>query len=471
MPSGLLSEAGVPWAWDGGDAVWYAGHGHALAEAAEEAARLVAAAWGSRRSWLLWNGATAGVLAMVTASVPEGGRLLMPRCVHRSAVDALVLAGAEPVFLPPRWLEGWGIPLPPGPQDVAQAREASDGTPGPDAVLLTSPTYEGICADLAGIARTVHPLPLLVDEAHGAHLAFWPEPGPPSGIRSGAQLVVHGAHKTLPVLTQAGLLHWTGAVEWPDAERVERLLSSLQSTSPQPALLASLDAARAEMEARGRQSVARTVDLARRARALIEGCGPYRCLRPEDLPPGCYLDETRLVVDVSALGLPGWAAASALAERHGVWAEMAGFAHLVFILTGADDEQSVSDLVSGLAALARQGAGAGPDGVGVPGAARGRAAGRAPQPPPPGPMVMRPRAAALARARRLPWRHAVGEVAAATVAVYPPGTPLVIPGEMITDEAAGWACELKALGAALRGCDEGGDEVWVVDARAHPDGA
>lgn len=491
VPSGLLPATGVPWAWDGGDAVWHPGRGHDLAEAAEEAGRLAAQVWGSERTWFLWNGATAGVLAMVLASVPASGRLLLPRCVHRSVIDALVLADAEPVFLPPRWLGGWDIVLPPTAEDVlsavgARADEASSagGVAGGgacaghaaawssrppaslDAALVTSPTYEGICTDLAAIAAAIRPAPLLVDEAHGAHLAFYPPPAPPAGLKSGAQLVVHGAHKTLPVLTQAGLLHWTGAVDFPDADRVGRLLAALQSTSPQPALLVSLDAARWEMERHGSQRIGRAVELARRARAAIEASGPYRCLKPRDLPPPFTLDETRLSVDVTGLGMSGWEAARALVERYGVWPEMAGFGHLLFILSGADDESSVQALVSALAGLAREVV----PGASGNGATSGSPAAKAAQDrsvrkmPPPGPLVMRPRQAALGPVRRLPWARAVGHVVAATVTPYPPGTPLSIPGEMITDEIAAYALELGARGATLRGCPGSGREVWVVDA-------
>ncbi|WP_324668565.1 aminotransferase class I/II-fold pyridoxal phosphate-dependent enzyme [Geochorda subterranea] len=455
VPAGWMARTGVPWAWDGGDAVRDPAHGDDLLEAASEAARLAARAWGSERSWLLWNGATAGVLAMVLASVPPGGRLLMPRWVHRSVIDALVLADAMPVFLPCRWLEGWGMTLPPTPQDVAAARAA-----GPDAVLVTSPTYEGVVADVPGIAAASRPSPLLVDEAHGAHLAFYPAPAPPTGVRCGAHLVVHGAHKTLPVLTQAALLHWTGPHGEPDADRVDRVLAWVQSTSPQPALLASLDAARLEMERHGPSRVARAVELARRARAAIEASGPYRCLAPTDLPASYVLDETRLTVDVTGLGLPGWEVAAALRRRHGVWPEMAGGSYVVFIVTGADDEASVGSLASALGALAREVAG----GDGRRARCDGSTGRWGDAMPPAGPLVMRPRRAALGAARRVLWEQAVGHVSAATVTPYPPGTPLAIPGEMITDEVASFALRLVASGAQLRGSPGQGREAWVVDA-------
>ena len=450
VPEVWPAGAGVPWAWDGGDAVWDPQHGDDLQEASEQAARLAARLWGSERAWLLWNGATAGVQAMILAGVPAGGRLLMPRLVHRSAIDALVLADAVPVFVAPRWLPGWGLPLPPAPQDLPRE-------PSVDAVLVTSPTYEGICTDLAAVAQVVGPLPLLVDEAHGAHLAFYPPPAPPTGIGSGAHLVVHGVHKTLPALTQAALLHRTRAPGGPDADRVDRLLAALQSTSPQPALLASLDAARVEMERHGPERVGRAVELGRQARAAIESAGPYRCLAPGDLPAPFRLDETRVTVDVSALGLSGWEAARRLRRQHGVWPEMAGERHLVFILTGADDEGSVGALASALAALDREAR------AGGRAAAGGRRAAE-PAVPPAGPLVMRPRQAALGPARRVRWEEAAGQVSAATVTPYPPGTPLSIPGEMITQEVASFALEMSSRGALLRGCPGSGREVWVVDA-------
>lgn len=444
----------MAWAWDGGDTVWAPQYGHDLSEAAQAAADLAARVWGSRRCWFLWNGATAGVLAMVLASVRPGGRLVLPRSVHRSVLDALVFADAEPVFLPSRWLGGWELPLPPAAADVPA---------GPfDGALVTSPTYEGICPDLFALAQAAGPAPLLVDEAHGTHLAFYPAPAPPTALRSGAHLVVHGAHKTLPVLTQAAMLHWMGTASEPDAERVARFVAMVQSTSPQPALLCSLDAARVEMEAHGAERVGRAVELARAARRALEKSGPYRCLLPADLPAPFVMDETRLVVSTRSLGLAGWQAKRLLEERWNVWPEMAGMWHLVFIFTGADDAQSVQALALALAELARDAA-AGV--VGHDGAAGLGAGVQAGAMPAPGPRVMRPRQAALGRARKVPWEQAAGAVSAATVTPYPPGTPLLIPGEMITSEAAEYARTVLALGASIRGCPDHGRNVWVMDER------
>ncbi|WP_324716896.1 hypothetical protein U7230_01000 [Carboxydochorda subterranea] len=444
--AGVLPGGGFPWAWDGGDAVWAPDRGHDLRAVAEVASGLVARLWGARHSWLLWNGATAGVVASILACSGPRGRIGVSRLAHRSVWDAIVLADLDPVVIGGRWLEGWDIPLPP---DVRDLRAATDAPL--DALVVVSPTYHGICAPLQDLAGFMHPSPLIVDEAHGAHLAFYPDPSPPHGIGAGAHLVVHGAHKTLPALTQAAFLHWTGAAAEPGIDEVTRWLEMVQSTSPQPALLASLDAARLEMQRHGQRRVARAVELARGTRRALQQARGVRVLAPEELPAGFTLDETRLVVDVAGLGLSGWQAASELVGAWGVWPEMAGARHIVFLFTGADDAGSVDRLVGALTALAAR----------SPSGATGRLPALA-RLPAPGRRVMRPAEAARHRARRLPWPQASGHVSAGVVAPYPPGIPLITPGEEITEEAVAYALDVRHAGGVLRGSPAEGREVWVA---------
>ncbi len=503
----VLPAAGLLWSWDGGDAVWSPAHGHRLAELIEEAGRLAARVWGAERTWFLWNGATAGVLAMVAATVGPGGELVLPREVHRSAIDALVLSGGRPVFVPPRWLEGWELPLPPLARDVAAAladRKGSRARWGP-AVLAVNPTYYGVCPDLAEMVRVARPRPVLVDEAHGAHLPFYPGRALPHGLASGARLVVHSAHKTLAALTQAALLH-LGKTEHADPaepaeSRVGMFLGMLQSTSPQPALLVSLDALRGQLQRNGERAVAAAVEAARQARAGIVAAGPFRCLAPADLPGPWALDETRLVVDVTGAGLTGLQAFRFLVEEANVWPEMADFRRVVFIFTAADADVGAARAdtfaaggeaaafaeadaaTAGLAGDAEAAVASSPVGrlvsafaalweaarEGRLGAAR---PGRMMLPqrlPPPGPQVLTPREAVMGRVRRVPWSEACGEVSADLVTPYPPGTPLLVPGERIGAEVVEWARQALACGWELRGTGGSAESgVYVVDAPAQP---
>lgn len=460
--AGGMPRDGFPWAWDGGDAVWDPAADHDLSGVARAAAVQAARVWGSAATWFLWNGATAGVLAAVLAVARPGMRLLLPRLhAHRSLIDAMVLAGAEPAFVASGWLEGWDLPLPPAPDRFASALR--QGGPVAGAVAV-SPTYQGICAPLERLASTVHPQPLIVDEAHGAHLAFYPRPAPPSGLSSGAHLVVHGSHKTLPVLTQAAMLHWTGAAPaGPGMARVERFLEMVQSTSPQPALLASLDAARVELERFGHRRVARAVELARDARRAIASHTPLRCLSPEDLPDPYVLDETRLVVDVGPLEVAAGAAQRWLIEARGVWPEMASGHHLVFVLTGADDSGTVARLVDSLRDLGREVRAGALDSAAPSGLARrGETGWCAARWPTPGEQVLGVREAAMGETVMVPWEAAAGAVSASVVAPYPPGVALLVPGEKITGEVVECVRELLAQGGSLRGCPDGGRQVWVV---------
>ena len=470
-----LAAPGFFWAWDGGDAVWAPEQGHRLNALVDDAAGRSAALWGASRSWLLWNGATAGVLAMVLAATGPGQVLVLPRDVHRSALAALVLSGARPVFVPSPVMADWDLPLPPTSREVEAAlRAAGVATASParsPAVLTVSPTYYGVIPDLPALVRVASPGPLLVDEAHGSHLAF--ADGLPCGLGSGACLVVHGTHKTLCAPTQTGLLHMgrppgQGGLQWPGPERVAACLAMVQSTSPHPLLLAALDELEGVLRREGRPRVQAAADAARLARERIEAVGPFRCLKPQDLPPPWRLDETRLVVDVAACGLTGFDAYRFLVERHNVWPEMADGRRVVFIFTGADEPSSAERLGEAFEALYRERAGR-PG----PAAREGWAPGRAPLPhveprgpaglPPAGELVLTPREAVLGPSRWVRWEQAAGEVAADAVTPYPPGTPVVVPGERIGGEVARWALAAAAAGAELRGwmgdCSEG---LWVV---------
>ena len=449
------AEAGRFWAWDGGDAVWAPGYHHRIGRLVDELAARCARTWGADRSWLLWNGATAGVLAMVAACAGPGQPVILPRRAHRSALAALVLSGARPLFVEEPLLAGWELPLPPGPAEVA----AVPGGPGSAPVLAVSPTYYGILPDLAALARVAAPHPLLVDEAHGAHLAFAAHL--PRGLACGACLVTHGTHKTLCAPTQTGLLHWARpprpaeARRWPQPERVAAFLSMVQSTSPHPLLLAALEDLEQTLREEGQQRVARALEAARLAREAVEAQGPFRCLRPGDVPAPWRLDESRLVVDLRGAGISGFAAQTFLMEQANVWPEMADARHLVFIFTGADDPGSARRLGEAFRALYRarhQLASAPAEGE--------RLSVRLPAP---GPAELTPQQALAARRRWVRWEQAVGEVAADLVTPYPPGAPLVVPGERVSSELAAWARAAARAGAELRGwMGECGEGLWVV---------
>ncbi|MFM7426616.1 MAG: aminotransferase class I/II-fold pyridoxal phosphate-dependent enzyme, partial [Elainella sp.] len=291
---------------------------------------LAAEAFGADQTWFLANGSTCGLEAAILATCRPGDPIILPRNAHQSIFSALVLSGALPVWLEPQVDPDWELA---GGLTPAQVEAALAAYPEAKAVLLVSPTYQGVGSDLAAIAEITHRhhLPLLVDEAHGAHFAFHPDL-PPSALAAGADLAVQSSHKTLSALTQAAMLHVRG--ERIDRQRLSQALRLVQSTSPNYLLLASLDAARHQMATAGKTLLDQTLAAAAQVKAQISRFLPVLSSAQLDPSRGFFsLDPLRLTVDVTPLGLTGFAADEILHQQFNVTAELPSSRQLTFILT------------------------------------------------------------------------------------------------------------------------------------------
>ena len=386
----------------------------------DRAEALAAEFFGAGRTFFLTNGASQGVLAMLLGTCPEGGKILVGRDCHRSVVNACVIGDLRPIFLPPSSLPGWGFPI--GVSTV-QLREAlAGGWP----VVATNPTYQGVVWDLGALGAAGGTL--LVDEAHGTHLALPPEPRGARAAR--ARSWVHGCHKTLGSLTQTGLLHLEAGIA---PEPYAAWLEWLGSTSPSYPLLASLDLARRWAAMNGRESWARAAERldGLRERLILAG---VRVLGPADLPAGAALDPAKLTVAVPA---GGRAAARLLQRDWGIQAEAAGLDWLTFLITPFHTDDELGRLENALAAGARSA----PEGaivpwpLGIPES------------------ILSPKTASLSPRRRLPLDRAVGLVAAEPLCPYPPGIPLVWPGEVIGEEAVRYLRATLDAGGTANGFD------------------
>lgn len=419
---------------------------HAPVGVIAQAQQLAAEAWGAERSWFLINGSTVGIAAMLLATVGEGDTVLLPRNCHQSVLHALVLCGAKPVYLEASWDSTWELSHGPTLESVEVSLASY---PEARAVLVVHPTYFGATGEVAAIARAVHAqgIPLLVDAAHGAHFRFH-EALPVCALAAGADVVVHSAHKTLPALTQAALLHQQGSLV--DPGRIEAALRLLQSTSPSYLLMASLDLARAQMVNSGHTLLAGALVLAEKLRAHL----PFAVLAMEpDRPvPGlAALDPTRITIDVAGCGWSGFAAEAWLNQEAGVRAELATHRHLVFILNTAHGLLDIEKLRSALFALAAEPAPAG-------------ALLSCPVPRlRPGEQRLTPRQAFERPHRRLPLAQAIGCTSAAAVSAYPPGVPIVLPGEAISAEAVDYLLALTAAGGEIVGLDPQGRLALCLD--------
>ena len=349
----------------------------------------------------LTGGSTQGVLTALTLACRPGDTVLLDRGSHRSAYNALALLDLKPVYLQRPWLAQAGVT---GPISLGEVEKQLEAHPEIRTLCITSPTYYGVLSDLPALAEVMHRRGgvLVVDGAHGAHLPFLGDYG-----LSAADLLVVSAHKTLPAPGQSALLFSNGAFSHADLRRAGSIYGS---SSPSYPMMAALDLCRAHMLEHGGAAYRKTAEEVARLRQR------FPALTDKDAP----LDPTRLVVCTP----DGYAVQEALEGRN-VWPEMADGGHVVFIPTCADSPDDFARLETALKEVAL-----GP----CPGY---------PAPPEPPELVLTPRQALFAPRRTLPLEQGEGLVAACQVAPYPPGVPVVAPGERLNKKSIAY---LKQIG-------------------------
>ncbi|MBE9119075.1 aminotransferase class V-fold PLP-dependent enzyme, partial [Lusitaniella coriacea LEGE 07157] len=311
--------------------------------AIEAAQNLAAEAFGAEKTWFLVNGSTCGVMAAILATCGAGDKIILPRNSHQSAIAGLIHSGAIPLFINPEYDPQLDLAYSITPEAVERVLKQNPET---KAIMMVYPTYHGICGDLGAIARLAHQhdIPLLVDEAHGAHFAFHPQL-PPSALSFGADLSVQSTHKLLGAMTQASMLHLQG--KRIDPQRLNQALQLFQSTSPSYLLLASLDAARQQMAMRGEELLSRAIAFGDRAGNQIGQISHLSVLNPLKTPKEGFsdLDRTRLTVFIHQLNLNGFDIDERLTQTLNVTAELPLPNHLTFIITHGNTATDIDQLV------------------------------------------------------------------------------------------------------------------------------
>ena len=401
---------------------------------------LAARAWGAHRAYVLGNGATSGNHAFLLAHLRDGDTAVVSRTLHTSTLTGLVVTGARPVYVAPRVHPRLGTALGIDAADVTAALAAHPGT---RLVSLVSPSYTGVCSDTAAICAAARGAGAVayVDEAWGPHLAFHPDL-PAHAMAAGADGAVTSVHKLLPAMSSGALLLAGPSV---DGDRLDAVVRMTQTTSPLLPLLASVDAARRDLAVDGARLVERAVTLAEAARRALAALPGLRVLGPDEL--GVRLDPLKLSVDVAGFGLTGHRAEALLRSSCGIAPEGADLSSVYLVVGIGDDEATIASLTAGFRRLVRL--------VSRPGAAQVRRLRartlRLAALPTPGPAPLTPRQAFLGASRPVALREAVGEVCAELVTPYPPGTPVVAPGEVVTAEAVDYLAEVVTAGAHVHG--------------------
>ncbi|MBV8886773.1 MAG: aminotransferase class I/II-fold pyridoxal phosphate-dependent enzyme [Chroococcidiopsidaceae cyanobacterium CP_BM_RX_35] len=407
----------------------------------QEAQELAAETFGAERTWFLVNGSTCGVEAAILTTCAPGDKIILPRNVHQWVIAGLILSGAIPVFVNPEYDPILDIAHSITPADVATALEQH---PDVKAVLMVYPTYFGVCGDVAAIAQLAHQhgIPLLVDEAHGPHFAFHPDLPTPA-LASGADLAVQSIHKVLGAITQASMLHVQGNLI--DSTRLSQSLQLLESTSPSYLLLASLDAARQQMALRGKALMSHTLQLASTARIQISQIPGISVFEPLGSTPGCIaLDKTRLTVTVSGLGLTGFEADEIFNQQLGVTAELPSLQHLTFVISLGNTEADITSLTQAFSTLATRQTSNNCSASAIKRVVLTADAAYS--------SLISPRAAFFAQTETLPIADSGDHISAELVCPYPPGIPVLIPGEVVTSAALDYLRNIQASGGFISGC-------------------
>ena len=405
----------------------------------QEAEALTAAAYGAEHAFFLVNGTTSGIQAMILAVCQPGDKIIIPRNAHRSALGGLILSGARPVYLEPAINTDFGISMGITPEQVEEAlREHPDAK----AVFVISPNYYGTVPPLQKIVTVAHrfDVPVLVDEAHGAHLKFHSSL-PCSAMEAGADLAATSAHKLAGSMTQSSFLLLQGGRL--DPKHIKAVLNLSQTTSPSYILLASLDVARKQMALEGRELLDRTLALARWIREELTRIEGLVIMGDEVTSmPGCsHLDPTKITVNVQGLGMSGYEMETLLRQKYKIQVELSDLYNVLLLVSIGDDEETAGRLVAAFKEIAGE-------------HSRKNVIRFCPPLPAIPRMAVLPREAFYSQTCSLELERAEGEISAEAITAYPPGIPLVCPGEVITREVIDYVNLLKNEHADLQGPED-----------------
>ena len=403
----------------------------------KEAEELTAKAFKAKHAFFMVNGTTSAVQAMVLSSCKSGEKIIMPRNVHRSAINALILSGAIPVYVNPGTNKKIGIPLGMSVDDV---KEAIINNKDAKAVLVNNPTYYGICSDLKEITKLAHSygMKVLVDEAHGTHFYF-NDNLPTSAMEAGADMAAVSMHKTGGSLTQSSILLINNDV---NKGYVHQIINLMQTTSASYLLISSLDISRRNLAVNGSKMIDQIIDLAEYARKEINEIGGFYAYSKELINKKDFFDFdiTKLSVNTLGIGLAGIEVYSILRDEYDIQIEFGDLGNFLAIVSVGDTKFAIERLVSALSDIKRI----------YSKDKTGMIDHEYIEPE----VVMSPKDAFYGNKIVLPINESIGEVSCEFVMCYPPGIPILAPGERITKEILEYISYAKMKGCSLTGTQD-----------------
>lgn len=403
----------------------------------KDAEMLAAEAFRAAHAFFMVGGTTSAVQAMVLSAVGRGDKIIMPRNVHRSAINALILCGAIPVYINPQMDNNLGISLGMSLDDVA---EAIKNNPDAKAVLVNNPTYYGICSNLKAITELAHAhkMLLLVDEAHGTHLYF-NDKLPLAGMDAGADMAAVSMHKSGGSLTQSSILLCGPGV---NAGYVHQIINITQTTSGSYLLLSSLDISRRNLALRGQEIFDKVINMVEYARDEINTIGDYYAYSRELINGDSVydFDVTKLAIFTRPVGLAGIEVYDILRDEYDIQTEFGDIANLLAYVSVGDRLKDIERLVAALAEIRRN--------YRKDTAKMLKAEYIEPK------VINGPQEAFYAEKESLPLAETVGRVCSEFVMCYPPGIPILAPGELITDDILAYIKYAKKKGCQMTGTED-----------------
>ena len=403
----------------------------------KEAQEVAAKAFRAKEAYFMVSGTTGAVQAMIMSSCKAGDKIIIPRNVHRSVINALVINGAIPIYINPGLNKKLGISLGMSLKDIEKTIEKN---PDAKAILVNNPTYYGICSDLKSIVKLAHShnMLVLVDEAHGAHFYFG-ENLPISAMDAGADMAAISMHKTGGSLTQSSILL---SGERVNSDYVRQIINLTQTTSASYLLMTSLDTARKNLSLNGKEIFEKTINFAEYARSEINKLVGYYAYGKEliDKDSVYDFDTTKLSVYTKDIGLAGIEVYDILRDDYNIQIEFGDLGNILAIVSAGDRGLEIERLVSSLAEIKRLYS---KDPTGMfdheyitPD------------------VVLPPQKAFYADKKMIPIKESLGHISGEFVMAYPPGIPIIAPGERITREIIDYITYAKEKGCLLTGTED-----------------
>lgn len=400
----------------------------------KEAEELAADAFGAARAFFMVGGTTSSVQSMILSVCKAGEKIILPRNVHKSAINALILCGATPVYIDPKVDKKLGIPL---GMEVEDVREAIEENPDAKAIFINNPSYYGICSDMKELVRLAREkeMLVLVDEAHGTHLSFNKDL-PISAMEAGADMASVSMHKSGGSLTQSSLLLLGPRV---NGQYVDQIVNLTQTTSASYLLMASLDISRRNLALRGEQSFAKVAEMSEYARGEINSIGGYYAYGSELINGDSVydFDVTKLAVYTRDMGLTGIEVYDLLRDEYDIQLEFGDLSNTLAYISIGDRIQDIERLVGALADIKRL--------YSRPKRDVFIAEYISPI------VAATPQQAFYAEKESLPVAETAGRICGESVMCYPPGIPILSPGEIITDEIIDYISFAKSKGCSMQG--------------------